>query len=139
MMVKQARKCTVCGQVKPLSEFYIENRKTTKGIIKKIVRQPCKECTKERERKKYRKKKEKEKYRKEEEKGRWDKYKFIHAGVSYKKVLPPEKWLIIEHFIACFCRLAMEAEAAGKKPDIDRFLKEYRRIYGQEGKEAAMV
>jgi len=70
---------------------------------------------------------------------RWNKYVFISAGVSYKEVLPPEKWFVIEHFLACFCRMARIVETADKKPDIDTFLKEYRKVYGRDNKEAAML
>ncbi len=56
-------------------------------------------------------------------------YDFERGGVSYKKVLPPEKWPLVEDFLAAFSRYALIAEAAGKSLDVNYFLIEYKKIY----------
>jgi hypothetical protein len=43
--------------------------------------------------------------------------------------LPPEKWPLVEHFLAAFSRYAQIAEAAGKSLDVNYFLIEYKKIY----------
>ena len=65
----------------------------------------------------------------EKQKKPWGNYIFVSAGVSYKKVLPPEKWPLIEHFLASFCGLAMKADETGEKVDVNKFIKEYMQIY----------
>ncbi len=44
---------------------------------------------------------------------------------SYKKVLPEEKWPLVEHFLQTFCRYANIAEACGHKLDVSKFMSEY--------------
>ena len=75
----------------------------------------------------------------EKQKKPWGNYIFVSAGVSYKKVLPPEKWPLIEHFLASFCGLAMKADETGEKVDVNKFIKEYMQIYVKGSEEAAML
>ena len=74
-----------------------------------------------------------------EKQKRWGNYIFLSAGVSYKKVLPPEKWPRIEHFLASFCGLAMAADEAGERLDVNRFFKEYTQLYVKGNEEAVMI
>lgn len=66
-------------------------------------------------------------------------YSLQFAGKSYKEVLPPEKWYLVEHFLAMLCRLDRMAREEGERLDIDIFLQEYMRIYGRGTKEAEML
>lgn len=50
------------------------------------------------------------------------------SGKSYKKVLPPEKWPRVEHFIATFGRCARLSEAVGRTLNVSMFLDAYRDI-----------
>lgn len=121
----QTRRCTMCGQEKPINAFYLWKRKTKEGI-KDTVHQPCKECLKKRDHKKRQKKKEKD------PRDSRHKYRFIRAGVSYKEVIPPEKWPLMEHFLISFCRYARIAESFGKKLNVEIFLREYVKAYSRE-------
>jgi len=58
------------------------------------------------------------------------KYTFVrNSSLHYKEVLPPEKWPIVENFLAAFCRYALVAEKAGRKLDVRVFIDEYAKIY----------
>ena len=61
------------------------------------------------------------------------KYTFVrNEGKYYKNVLPPEKWPLVENFLAAFCRYALIAEKAGRKLDVSVFIDEYAKIYRQQ-------
>jgi hypothetical protein len=130
-MTQATKKCNVCGQEKPISAFYIWNRKTKTQGIRQTVQQPCRKCLNIKRREIY----NKEKYTRKQDLRH--KYSFIRAGVSYKEVIPPEKWPRMEHFLASFCRYALLAEKAGRKLNVDLFLSEYRKIYAR--KDVAMI
>lgn len=80
----------------------------------------------------------KNRYRQMEEKDA--KYKFVSAGISYKKALPEENWPRMEHFLASFCRHARIAEKTKEELDVSLFLSEYMKLYSKKDiRDVAMV
>ena len=47
------------------------------------------------------------------------------AGISYQKVLPPEKWPLIKHFLVSLHVYGSRAQELGIRPDIGAYMAEY--------------
>ena len=70
--------------------------------------------------------------------------KFLWCGVSYKEVLPQEKWGIVENFLQSYLKYTMLANEKGSKLNTGKFFREYREgidfddnRYQKEGKRDA--
>ena len=53
--------------------------------------------------------------------------KFLWCGVSYKEVLPQEKWGIVENFLQSYLKYTMLANEKGSKLNTGKFFREYRK------------